>query len=111
MNATPKNPGERETPVIDLSKENESEGKSKGTQSTSEVTETVDLDPGILKIIGETPTSEPEGLKLLSHTSNRWKMWLKTGQTKETKELLLKKYPKKGECSLEAPKLNPEIAA
>ncbi|XP_046587871.1 uncharacterized protein LOC124293019, partial [Neodiprion lecontei] len=111
VNATPKNPEERETPVIDLSNENETGETSQETQSASGVTETLDLDPEILKIIGETPASEPEGLKLSSHISNRWKMWLKTGQTKETKELLLKKYPRKGECSLEAPKLNPEIAA
>ncbi|XP_074105380.1 uncharacterized protein LOC141531442 [Cotesia typhae] len=103
-------PTEREPPVIDLAKEIET-GEKSLEQSTSKVTETVELDPEILQIIGETPTTEPEGLKLSAHIANRWKIWLKTGQTKEAKELLLKKYPRKGECSLEAPKLNPEIAA
>ncbi|CAD6228482.1 GSCOCG00012047001-RA-CDS, partial [Cotesia congregata] len=97
--------------VIDIGKENEVTQKQKDTQPVNASEKSSDLDPEILKIIGETPSTEPEGLKLSNHISDRWKNWLKTGQTKEAKELLLKKYPRKGECSLEAPKLNPEIAA
>lgn len=95
---------ENHIPVIDISKENEV------TQPVNANEKSSDLDPEILKIIGETPSTEPEGLKLSSHISDRWKNWLKTGQTKEAKELLLKKYPRKGECSLEALKLKSEIA-
>ncbi|CAG5096855.1 Protein of unknown function [Cotesia congregata] len=102
---------EKQIPVIDIGKENEVTQKQKDTQPVNASEKSSDLDPEILKIIGETPSTEPEGLKLSNHISDRWKNWLKTGQTKEAKELLLKKYPRKGECSLEAPKLNPEIAA
>lgn len=50
-------------------------------------------------------------MKIHSSISNRWNHWLKAGLKKKVKEELLKKYPRAGDCFLEAPILNSEISS
>ncbi|XP_057325663.1 uncharacterized protein LOC130667824 [Microplitis mediator] len=101
-------PGEKQPPpVVTISDTNPSNTSTLEKQAE----ETVELDDEIMQIIGKDPEVKKEELSLSSHTSSRWNVWLKSGQSKETKEALLKKHPRTGVCRLEAPILNPEIAS
>lgn len=69
------------------------------------------LKDDVLEIIGKDPNNKSSDLVLSSHVSSRWKSWLKTGQQKEVKDTLFQKYPRTGDCYLEALTINPEIRA
>lgn len=79
--------------------------------TSDNVEEQGNLEEDVLEIIGKDPNNKSSDLVLSSHISSRWKSWLKTGQQKEVKDALLQKYPRTGDCHLEAPTLNPEIKA
>ncbi|XP_043465394.1 uncharacterized protein LOC122500502 [Leptopilina heterotoma] len=63
-----------------------------------------------LDILGENPSSnEQKEIKLHPDLVARWKHWMSSGITESVKDDLLKNYPRKGDCLLEPPQLNPEI--
>lgn len=63
-----------------------------------------------MHILGEDPSSnEQKENKFHSDLVTRWKYWISSGITEPVKDDLLKKYPRKGDCLLEPPQLNPEI--
>ncbi|CAD6216741.1 GSCOCG00011357001-RA-CDS, partial [Cotesia congregata] len=61
-------------------------------------------------IFGEDPVLKEPELVLHSSVTARWKKYLSDGLTKEVKDSLLKKYPRKGKLSIEPPILNDEVA-
>ncbi|XP_051169559.1 uncharacterized protein LOC127286935 [Leptopilina boulardi] len=66
--------------------------------------------PNKLDILGEDPAAkDSRETKLHPDVASRWKYWLISGITEKEKEDLLNKYPRKGDCLLEPPQLNPEI--
>ncbi|KAJ8937329.1 hypothetical protein NQ314_011935 [Rhamnusium bicolor] len=78
--------------------------------SSEEVEKPWELDADGLRIFGEDPVLEEPELILHSSVATRWKKYLSDGLTKEVKESLLKKYPRKGKLSFEPPILNDEVA-
>ena len=68
------------------------------------------LEPKKLDILGQDPsTLNQREVKLHPDLIPRWKHWLSSGLTDQVREELLKKYPRKGDCLLEPPQLNPEV--
>lgn len=57
--------------------------------------------------------TQPEAPKLQLHASlaENWTKWIAEGLKKDDHAELLAKYSRTGNCNLEAPKLNPEVAA
>lgn len=72
-----------------------------------------ELDLEILSALGQTTSEGPEfGEKIHDSVAKLWLPLLKKGMPKEEKEKLLKEYTVPCNCQLlQAPKLNPEIAA
>lgn len=102
------------TPTPQLNSEDPASQKvtetaSKTPESSNNQQDKLELNEALLQILGEEPSPGEE--KLVIHTSiaKRWGAWLKAPMTKEVKEDLFKKYPREGEFSLEAPKLNEEL--
>ena len=63
-----------------------------------------------MDILGEDPsTLNQREVKLYPDLIPRWKHWLSSGLTDQVREELLKKYPRKRDCLLEPPQLNPEV--
>ncbi|XP_063989917.1 uncharacterized protein LOC135169114 [Diachasmimorpha longicaudata] len=78
--------------------------------STAEETQEVEPDEDWLKFLGEDPTSsQAEELKINPDLLKRWVFFCQEGMKKEDLESLLGNYA--GVKELEAPKLNPQIAA
>lgn len=70
------------------------------------------LDEEALQVLGEDPSENKlNELSLHPSIASRWKSFIASGQPTEVTEELLKKYPRTGNCNLEAPKLNGEIEA
>ena len=68
------------------------------------------MDEETLKVLGEDPASKvPKEVNFHTSLVSRWKEWLKSGISKEVRQDLLQKYPRQGNCGLEAPRLNPEV--
>ena len=62
------------------------------------------------EVLGEdSPSKVPKEVNLHTLLVSRWKEWLKSGISKEVKQDLLQRYPRQGNCGLEAPRLNPEV--
>lgn len=72
-----------------------------------------DLDPDILSALGEVTEDTPTfGEKIHDNLSKLWLPILRKGIEKEAKDKLMKQYQIPENCTLlQAPKLNPEIAA
>lgn len=72
-----------------------------------------DLDPDILSALGEAAEDAPKfGEKIHDNLARLWLPILRKGIEKEAKEKLIKQYQIPENCILlQAPKLNPEIAA
>ena len=69
------------------------------------------LDEETRKALGQDPENkQKKELALHIELVALWATWISAGLSKETKEDLLDKYPRKGNLLLEAPELNPEIA-
>lgn len=96
------------TPANLLTKPSELEIQDKGS---TEILEHNALKLDVLEIIGEAPVVKQAVLNVSSHISTRWLNWLKVGMQKGAKDALLQKYPRSGDCCLEAPSLNAEIKA
>ncbi|KAJ8682920.1 hypothetical protein QAD02_018712 [Eretmocerus hayati] len=60
-------------------------------------------------IIGKHPEEDKKELILHPEVADRWQEWPVTGLPREERDELLKDYPRRGKCNLEAPKLNPEV--
>lgn len=80
------------------------------TDQTKDV-DFVDLDDETLEILGEGIDQDDGELTLHPKLVETWKKVLLEGLDKETKVTLLKTYPRKGNCPIETPKLNPEVEA
>lgn len=78
-----------------------------------EATPLPDLDPDILSALGEVSEDVPKfGEKIHDNLARLWLPILRKGIEKEAKEKLMKQYQIPENCTLlQAPKLNPEIAA
>lgn len=63
----------------------------------------------VIRCLGDDP-NKPKNDQLHFHPElvSRWNTWLSQGISLEVKNILLQKYPLKGNCNLEPPKLNPE---
>ena len=62
-------------------------------------------------MLGDDPAANKQAeLKLNADVASRVTNWTIKGLPKELKESLLSKFPKKGDCYLEGPELNEEIA-
>ncbi|CAG5073398.1 Protein of unknown function, partial [Cotesia congregata] len=83
---------------------------AKESSSSEEVEVPWELDADGLRIFGEDPVLKEPELVLHSSVTARWKKYLSDGLTKEVKDSLLKKYPRKGKLSIEPPILNDEVA-
>lgn len=69
------------------------------------------LDDETLRILGlDTSITAPE-LQLNSSLANNWQKWIEGGLKREEQAEVLAKYSRKGNCHLEAPKINPEVIA
>lgn len=69
------------------------------------------LDEVTREILGEDPAAgEPKQEAISPFLVSRWKCWIRQGLKAEEKDKLLGKYPRKGECPLEAPRLNQEVS-
>lgn len=96
-----------------VDKENgKNESDPSGTTSGKENIEPLGegLDEEALEILGVNPAQgQQKEVQLNSAIRSRWKYWIRNVLTAEEKEQLIAKYPRKGECNLEAPLLNPEV--
>lgn len=81
----------------------------KTTETPKNQEDKLELNEALLEILGEEPTPGEEKLVLHSSIAKRWGAWLKTPMAKEVKEDLFKKYPRAGDFSLDAPKMNEEL--
>lgn len=74
---------------------------------------TEQLDQSTLEILGEDLSHDSRGNTTTLHPdlASRWNGFLSKGVMQETKTFLLEKYPRSGNCNLEAPKLNPEVVS
>lgn len=82
------------------------------TFSQDAVTVNPSLDEETLKLLGEDLPQKGSGQFILQQDIARmWNNWTSIGLEKDKLEELLKKYPRSGNCNLEAPKVNPEIGA
>ncbi|XP_061706475.1 uncharacterized protein LOC133517263 [Cydia pomonella] len=74
---------------------------------------TVNLDPAILDLLGEDPSTKKSfGASLHKDIAPRWAHILTNGLTKESQADLIKQYRLPENCTnLSSPKLNPEIKA
>jgi len=71
-----------------------------------------ELDQETLDILGVDSIFKDEGKFMLhSKLALAWDKILLEGLRKDKKIELLEKYPRKGNCPIQSPKLNPEIAA
>ncbi|XP_057338526.1 uncharacterized protein LOC130676391 [Microplitis mediator] len=97
-------------PVID-NKENSASNDLEKTETTKDK-DFADLDDEILEILGDGKSSTDEG-EFLFHPklAEVWKKVLIEGLEKDNKVNLLKIYPRKGNCPILTPKLNPEVEA
>lgn len=70
------------------------------------------LDEETVKLLGDDAAlSAGNEVQFHPELASRWKNWIRGGIGKENKKELLDKYPRTGNCSLEAQSLNPEVAA
>lgn len=88
--------------ILEQQKDNEMQGKDE---------EIFELDEETLQIIGEEPPKSEKELEIHASLVSRWQPWLQEGLKKEVKDALLKKYPRAGNCALEAPILNQELSS
>ncbi|KMQ83782.1 reverse transcriptase and recombinase [Lasius niger] len=71
-----------------------------------------ELDQETLEILGDDSGCKDEGgLTLYPRLALTWEKILLERLKKEKKVEILQKYPRKGNCPIQAPKLNPEIEA
>lgn len=93
-------------------------GKELEPQSTEvasdsmSVTEECPLDEEVETVLGVDPSAEDKkAVDLHQSLVAKWNTWLTEGLSKENREILLDKYPRKGNVHLEAPELNEEVVA
>ncbi|KAJ8683837.1 hypothetical protein QAD02_019629 [Eretmocerus hayati] len=79
------------------------------TYKDGEDTSTATISESFKENIGKHLKKDKKKLILHPEVADRWQEWLVTGLPKEERDELLKDYPRRGKCNLEAPKLNPEI--
>lgn len=98
----------------DSDKENEESVQTpKILEETASVEDSfAELDQETLDILGDDSSLKDEG-KFMLHPrlALAWEKILLEGLRKDKKIELLEKYPRKGNCPIQSPKLNPEIAA
>ncbi|XP_076667933.1 uncharacterized protein LOC143368760 [Andrena cerasifolii] len=80
-----------------------------------EVSEDVVMDnenlPEIPNNLQETEKAEENNFAEMDQLAGTWEKVLQSGLKKERKTEFLEKYPRRGNCPIEPPKLNPEIEA
>ncbi|CAG5093457.1 Protein of unknown function [Cotesia congregata] len=70
------------------------------------------LDEETETVLGDNPSADnKELLDLHQSLVSRWPTWMTEGLKKETKEVIVDKYSRKGNINLEAPELNEEVLA
>lgn len=70
-----------------------------------------ELNEDVLELLGEDDSSKVEEFKFHPELVKRWQRILSEGLKKDAKSQLLDIYPRKGNCPIDTPKLNPEIEA
>lgn len=100
-------------PIIATDQENIPNEDGNKTDCDLEPVPVPELDPEVLAALGEATEEAPKfGPKIQENLSRLWTPLLQRGLNKETRDKLNKEYPIPENCPLlQAPKLNPEIAA
>lgn len=78
-------------------------------KSTEDVEDCVQLEDEILNLLGADDSKAVSEFKFHPELAKQWTRVLSKGLAKETKLELLDAYPRKGNCQILTPKLNPEI--
>lgn len=71
----------------------------------------IELEEDVLQLLGDVGTGAVEEFKFHPELVKQWKKVLSEGLSKEVKSEMLDQYPRKGNCPISTPKLNPEIEA
>lgn len=99
--------------IAQAQKPDESHEKEISAIASEETSGASTLDPEILKVLDADPSKPKHSeFKLQDELTTRWKFWLSTLLETEEMNWFMDQYPRGSDkCLLEAPKLNPEIAA